>query len=62
MRSLMTLFAAMTIFFSLPSPSSAAPVRGVYLETRTCQVYTGPCFAQCRSGHRGARRNNGLED
>ena len=26
-------------------PVSAAQIRGEYLEARTCDVYTGPCFA-----------------
>lgn len=31
----------------------AADIRGVYLETRTCQVYTGPCFANSEMGLAG---------
>ena len=31
----------------------AGEVRGVYLETRTCQVYTGPCFANAETGLAG---------
>ena len=31
----------------------AGQVKGVYLETRTCQVYTGPCFANAESGLAG---------
>ncbi|MCO6457449.1 MAG: DUF1326 domain-containing protein [Pirellulaceae bacterium] len=32
---------------------SAAEIRGTYLETRTCQVYTGPCFANAEVGLAG---------
>jgi hypothetical protein len=30
-----------------------AEIRGHYLETRTCQVYTGPCFANAEMGLAG---------
>ncbi|MCA9172924.1 MAG: DUF1326 domain-containing protein [Planctomycetales bacterium] len=37
--------------------SAATPgakgIRGTYLETRTCQVYTGPCFANAETGIAG---------
>ena len=35
------------------SVASASEVNGVYLETRTCQVYTGPCFANGEVGLAG---------
>jgi hypothetical protein len=35
------------------STSPASEVQGTYLETRTCQVYTGPCFANGESGLAG---------
>jgi hypothetical protein len=38
------LSAAALALFVCPLVASAA-VKGVYLESRTCQVYTGPCFA-----------------
>ena len=31
----------------------AAELRGIYLESRTCQVYTGPCFANGEMGQSG---------
>lgn len=31
----------------------ADPVRGTYVEARTCQVYTGPCFANGEVGSTG---------
>ncbi len=35
------------------SLTASAAVNGVYLETRTCQVYTGPCFANGETGLAG---------
>jgi len=35
------------------SALSAAEISGQYLETRTCQVYTGPCFANGEMGLAG---------
>ncbi|MFM9065725.1 MAG: DUF1326 domain-containing protein [Planctomycetota bacterium] len=29
----------------VPDARAADSIRGIYLESRTCQVYTGPCFA-----------------
>ena len=34
---------------SYASSLNAANLTGIYLETRTCQVYTGPCFANAES-------------
>ncbi|MYF03530.1 MAG: hypothetical protein F4230_00520, partial [Holophagales bacterium] len=34
----------------LPSAASAAGVAGTYLEARTADVYTGPCFANSEVG------------
>ena len=33
--------------------ASKDEIRGVYMETRTCQVYTGPCFANAEVGIAG---------
>ncbi|MCA9263350.1 MAG: DUF1326 domain-containing protein [Planctomycetales bacterium] len=33
--------------------TAADELEGVYVEARTCQVYTGPCFANGESGHAG---------
>ncbi|MCH8829457.1 MAG: DUF1326 domain-containing protein [Planctomycetes bacterium] len=41
-RCLTTLFAALMLTVST---ASAAKISGEYLEARTCDVYTGPCFA-----------------
>ena len=35
------------------SGAAASDIRGDYLETRTCDVYTGPCFANAQVGVTG---------
>jgi hypothetical protein len=50
-RQTMTFLAVFGIFAA--SRATASEVRGVYLETRTCQVYTGPCFANAEAGLTG---------
>jgi hypothetical protein len=54
-RKLSMTLALVASAFSLPPFASAATglVKGIYLETRTCQVYTGPCFANGESGLAG---------
>lgn len=42
---------AMGLFLA-PAPA-ANPVSGTYVEARTCQVYTGPCFANGEVGSAG---------
>jgi hypothetical protein len=37
----------------LPALASAGEISGKYLETRTCQVYTGPCFANAETAMAG---------
>lgn len=37
----------------LPVAGLAADIRGDYLETRTCDVFTGPCFANAQVGLTG---------
>ena len=44
-----TLFLAL-ILVALPSVAVAAGVSGAYLEARTADVYTGPCFANSEVG------------
>ena len=48
----MTIAAAICVALSI-GKASADEVRGVYLETRTCQVYTGPCFANAETALAG---------
>jgi hypothetical protein len=43
----------MTGFAGFSSLASAAAPTGDYLETRTCDVYTGPCFANAEVGLTG---------
>lgn len=49
----MRTFAVATIILSLPAVSQAVEIRGQYLEARTCDVYTGPCFANGQMGMAG---------
>ena len=47
-------FTCLALFAALTATASAADsIRGQYLETRTCQVYTGPCFANAEVGLTG---------
>jgi hypothetical protein len=43
----------LALLFVLPAALRAEQVSGSYLETRTCQVYTGPCFANAETGMAG---------
>ncbi len=45
-----TLFVVATLAVAT---SSRADIEGHYLESRTCQVYTGPCFANAEVGLTG---------
>lgn len=45
--------AVFTLALALSPMAAAAAVNGVYMETRTCQVYTGPCFANAETGLAG---------
>ena len=46
------MFAA-TLTLVLTAPVQAGSLRGQYLEARTCDVYTGPCFANAEWGLAG---------
>ncbi len=50
---LRTLALAAAVLLSTGSLATASQVQGIYLESRTCQVYTGPCFANAESGLAG---------
>lgn len=39
------LILSAAVLFAVVAPVSAAGISGQYLEARTCDVYTGPCFA-----------------
>src|SRR5688500_19368824 len=47
------LLAAAAVLLAVPSAAQASEVSGTYLETRSCQVYTGPCFANAESALAG---------
>lgn len=47
-------FAAVAVVAALTAPSAqAAKISGEYLEARTCDVYTGPCFANAEMYQNG---------
>ncbi len=45
--------ALLVAFAPFTTSTMATEVSGTYLETRTCQVYTGPCFANAEVGLAG---------
>lgn len=46
-------FAIVCVAGLAPVLASAGEISGSYLETRTCQVYTGPCFANAETALAG---------
>jgi hypothetical protein len=50
---LRSLTFAAALVASTISAASAADLKGDYLETRTCDVYTGPCFGNGQGGLTG---------
>ena len=49
-----SLLALCSVGWLLPGQAvQAGPIEGHYLEARTCQVYTGPCFANGEMGSAG---------
>src|SRR5271166_3003591 len=55
MRTILTAAASLCLTLSLASAASLGPqsVRGEYIEARTADVYTGPCFANSEVGLTG---------
>ena len=47
------LLAAVALSAWAVLPAGAGEISGSYLETRTCQVYTGPCFANAETALAG---------
>ena len=47
------VFSAAAALLALSSTGIAAQISGEYLESRTCSVYTGPCFANAEMGLAG---------
>lgn len=45
--------ASIILMFSVTPDVLSSEIEGYYLEARTCQVYTGPCFANGESGIAG---------
>jgi hypothetical protein len=52
MRSLCSLGACACLLFAC-STAKSAEISGEYLEARSCDVYTGPCFANGQMGSAG---------
>ena len=52
MQRLELLYAS-ALLLTVSPLLAADPVRGTYVEARTCQVYTGPCFANGEVGSVG---------
>ena len=51
-RTMTCLLAIVAVSVVTPA-ISAGEITGFYMETRTCQVYTGPCFANAEVGLSG---------
>ena len=51
-KSFLLSAAILSILLAAPL-ASAGTIQGIYMETRTCQVYTGPCFANAEIGLAG---------
>src|SRR6187200_3322291 len=50
---MLRMWLPVAVLLVLPAVLRAEQVSGTYLETRTCQVYTGPCFANAETGMAG---------
>ncbi|MCA9117725.1 MAG: DUF1326 domain-containing protein [Planctomycetaceae bacterium] len=48
-----SVVAALAVVLGVASVAPAAEISGEYLEARTCDVYTGPCFANAEMGLAG---------
>lgn len=55
MRKMLMILMAGVILGSFPSIGRAQHIRGTYVETRSADVYTGPCFANAEVGLVGDR-------
>jgi hypothetical protein len=53
MRESALIIVAGLLPFALSATASAVEIRGQYIEARTCDVYTGPCFANAEMGLAG---------
>ena len=52
-RNWLSAVALLPVVALFTGAVNADEVSGTYLETRTCQVYTGPCFANAETGMAG---------
>lgn len=52
-RSIQTICLLAIVIVAATTANAGAAVRGKYIEARTCQVYTGPCFANGETGLAG---------
>lgn len=50
MMRVMSALPLVAVLFAGTQTSQAIEIRGQYLESRTCDVYTGPCFANGEMG------------
>ncbi|RMG49335.1 MAG: DUF1326 domain-containing protein, partial [Acidobacteria bacterium] len=55
MRKILMILTAGLVLGSFPSIGRAQHIRGTYVETRSADVYTGPCFANAEVGLVGDR-------
>lgn len=53
MRAIPHIAALLSICVLTAATADAAEIRGQYLEARTCDVFTGPCFANAEMGMAG---------
>jgi hypothetical protein len=53
MKSILSLVSLMLAATSLAASQSAPAISGDYLEVRSCDVFTGPCFANAEMGLSG---------
>lgn len=53
LRTILVTLIAAGLMSGAASARRAEEISGTYLETRTCQVYTGPCFANAESAIAG---------
>ena len=51
-KSFLPFAVVLSVLLTAPL-ASAGTIQGIYMETRTCQVYTGPCFANAEIGLAG---------
>jgi hypothetical protein len=47
------LICGAVLALAIPATAAASEIAGYYMEARTCQVYTGPCFANGEVGLTG---------